>query len=630
MEGIRQRLSSTSNPSTSDDVTSLDSWTDALINSDTYDLRENTDYGQSSRGAGSCSSRLTECIPQYSPRKDTSTHVKNSNRHKEINTIAGRLESECKILNDSVTVTASTSSTSGKNQVLNRPNSYFKSGSTSDRYKSKPQYDKHSHVNSHRPVSGQMSHSMGSLDSYSPRRDHVTNGHNNHSPHHGARNSQMSRSVNGEFGSDGNDLLMRRFGTESEKVKTKLQSAWNNMKYGWTLKTKTSFKNDSAIILLGKWYHVRPPEEESSNPHHPRVPSLEEFKQDFSTRLWFTYRREFTPLPGTNYTTDCGWGCMIRSCQCLIAQALIQHFLGRDWRIYDNQQRDQEVFHREIIRWFSDIATDNSPFSIYKLVEIGKKNGKEPGDWYGPASVAHIFRDALTKACRTIPLLSELCIYVAQDCTIYKQDILDLCTARRRSSSRLDQSVRESSIDEWNRSVIILVPVRLGGESLNEIYIPCVKQILSQENCIGIIGGKPKHSLYFLGWQEDKLIYLDPHYCQDVVDTSEQNFPIQSFHCMSPRKLPFNKMDPSCTIGFYCQNETDFDNFIAQVQQMLIPKKQQGMYPLFVFENGRGSDISGEDLPEEQGFLRVRHYHVGEDGRVRSPTIESEDFVILN
>ncbi|ESO94477.1 hypothetical protein LOTGIDRAFT_118175, partial [Lottia gigantea] len=236
----------------------------------------------------------------------------------------------------------------------------------------------------------------------------------------------------------------------------------------------------------------------------------------------------------------------------------------------------QEVFHREIIRWFSDISKDNSPFSIYKLVEMGKKSGKEPGDWYGPASVAHIFRDALLKAYRPIPLLSDVCIYVAQDCTVYKEDIRDLCTTKRRSNTFgksgnwTEDSIEENGTNEWFKSVIILVPVRLGGEVLNEEYIPCVKQILSQEHCIGIIGGKPKHSLYFLGWQDDRLIYLDPHYCQDHVDTTEKSFPIQSFHCMSPRKLPMNKMDPSCTIGFYCRTERDFEIFERQIREVYL------------------------------------------------------------
>ena len=43
---------------------------------------------------------------------------------------------------------------------------------------------------------------------------------------------------------------------------------------------------------------------------------------------------------------------------------------------------------------------------------------------------------------------------------------------------------------------------------------------------------------------------------------------LQTFHCVSPRKLSFSKMDPSCTVGFYCKTHKDFLKFVEEAEKV--------------------------------------------------------------
>lgn len=137
-------------------------------------------------------------------------------------------------------------------------------------------------------------------------------------------------------------------------------------------------------------------------------------------------------------------------------------------------------------------------------------------------------------------------------CTVYLDDVKKLC---------------ETSNESW-RSLVLLVPLRLGTDKLNPTYIPCLTRLLELEFCIGIIGGRPRHSLYFIGYQEDKLIHLDPHYCQESVDMSKETFSLSTFHCTSPRKMVLSKMDPSCCIGFYIHDKSSFDEFVTKIENV--------------------------------------------------------------
>ncbi|MEQ2309706.1 hypothetical protein AMECASPLE_001387, partial [Ameca splendens] len=437
---------------------------------------------------------------------------------------------------------------------------------------------------------------------------------------------------------------------EVEKLKTKFMSVWHNVKYSWVLKSKTSFSRNSPVFLLGRCYHfkaedVNCPSEDCHDGTDEDfiMGNVEAFRKDFASRVWLTYREDFAPLPGSTLTSDCGWGCMLRAGQMMLAQALVLHFLGRDWtwsealslQPLDAETRTttaakrlvasleaslqgtprtsesepclapqaqasaeeadahlKEMYHRNLVSWFGDVSL--APLGLHGLVRIGLRMGKQAGDWYGPAVVAHILKKAIKEA--TDPSLAGITAYVSQDCTVYSVDVMDCHKAPRAGESSEErppvaQNSQPSAAPTLpeNRAVIILIPVRLGGERTNPEYFEFAKSILSLEYCIGIIGGKPKQACYFVGFQDDNLIYMDPHYCQSFVNISTSDFPLQSYHCPSPKKMPFSKMDPSCTIGFYSKSVEDYEKIKEELSKLLQPSPKE-KYPAFTFVQGRSAD----------------------------------------
>ncbi|XP_034805858.1 cysteine protease ATG4A isoform X2 [Pan paniscus] len=253
---------------------------------------------------------------------------------------------------------------------------------------------------------------------------------------------------------------------------------------------------------------------------------------DISARLWFTYRRKFSPIGGTGPSSDAGWGCMLRCGQMMLAQALICRHLGRDWSW--EKQKEQPKEYQRILQCFLD--RKDCCYSIHQM----------------------------EKMCRVLPLSAD--------------------TPGDRPPDSLtasNQSKGTSAYCSAWKPLLLIVPLRLGINQINPVYVDAFKECFKMPQSLGALGGKPNNAYYFIGFLGDELIFLDPHTTQTFVDT-EENGTVndQTFHCLqSPQRMNILNLDPSVALGFFCKEEKDFDNWCSLVQKEIL-KENLRMFEL--------------------------------------------------
>ncbi|KAF6389687.1 autophagy related 4A cysteine peptidase [Rhinolophus ferrumequinum] len=242
---------------------------------------------------------------------------------------------------------------------------------------------------------------------------------------------------------------------------------------------------------------------------------------DISARLWFTYRRKFSPIGGTGPSSDTGWGCMLRCGQMMLAQALICRHLGRDWNW--EKQKEQPKEYQRILQCFLD--RKDCCYSIHQMAQMGVGEGKSIGEWFGPNTVAQVL-----KKLALFDEWNSLAVYVSMDNTVVIEDIKKMCC-------------------------VLPVGADIGDES-------------------------PPDSLNASN-QSDELIFLDPHTTQSFVDTEENGtVDDQTFHCLqAPQRMNILNLDPSVALGFFCKEEKDFDSWCSLVQKEIL-KENLRMFEL--------------------------------------------------
>ncbi|KAI0475105.1 cysteine protease ATG4 [Xylariaceae sp. FL0804] len=300
-----------------------------------------------------------------------------------------------------------------------------------------------------------------------------------------------------------------------------------------------------------------------------------DFLDDFESRVWMTYRSEFAAIARSQdpkaasalsfsmrlksqlspdhqggFSSDTGWGCMIRSGQSMLANAMLLQRLGRAWR-RQNDKNGHGPGERDILKLFAD--DPRAPYSIHSFVRHGASAcGKYPGEWFGPSATARCIQ-ALTNA--TEPTLRVYSTGDGPD--VYEDNFMKI--------ARPDGTTFHPTL--------ILVGTRLGIDKITPVYWEALVASLQMPQSIGIAGGRPASSHYFIGVQGFHLFYLDPHFTRpalpyhaDAREYTEEE--IDTCHTRKLRRLHVKDIDPSMLIGFLIRDEEDWRDWRRGVKHV--------------------------------------------------------------
>lgn len=133
------------------------------------------------------------------------------------------------------------------------------------------------------------------------------------------------------------------------------------------------------------------------------------------------------------------------------------------------------------------------PFGIHSISQEAKQNlNMEPGQWYGPQMISIALRNVVN----TKKAVSRFRIHVCLDGNIFLDEI--------RQQMNLQNSV------------FVIIPLRLGIDSIQATYLKQVKYLFQIFQNVGLMGGKDHMAIYLVGDEDIQrnnagLFYLDPH-----------------------------------------------------------------------------------------------------------------------
>ena len=295
--------------------------------------------------------------------------------------------------------------------------------------------------------------------------------------------------------------------------------------------------------------------------------------------IYFSYKSNFNQIQNINkfsffYTSDTGWGCMIRCGQMIMSRGLYK-YLKKNLKISTFQSI------KETIKYFLDLPYLNedlpicfekmitilnnskiiyAPFSINNLCLFANLCNKSSGEWFSDVNMNYLFNIISL----TFNLFDNLEILNFQT-GFYLSDLLDKCfnIIDKENSNNCNLYEFNGKKYEFKKSGIIYISVRIGLDFISNNYYEQIKNIFNCKQCLGIIGGRTNCAYYFIGYNDQgNLLYLDPHLTMEsILNLNNENI-YQNYLNKNIKSLSISNLSTAFTIGFIFRNIEEFKSLI--------------------------------------------------------------------
>ena len=326
--------------------------------------------------------------------------------------------------------------------------------------------------------------------------------------------------------------------------------------------------------------------------------------------LYMSYRSDFCNMKYYgmgDFTSDSGWGCMLRCCQMMLSRGLFKIRVKEYFKI--NKKNNDNInallpkseiinIKNEILNLFYDgkipynkirsnlflthffqlyqeladikgISTNISemipPYSIYTLCYLGKCQGIYTSDvrmikcflrinelLFDSINIVHFENGNVEKS-----NLFENFLLIYEDNNETKE--------KKKCNIYIYKGIKFI----FDRPGLVFISFRLGLQTLDESYYNIIQNIFSKiHNIIGFVSGKKNRAYYFIGSNGDgKLIFVDPHFNQKVEEYKEF---LLSYNIPELYILNVNELSGELTLGIAIYDLDDFKALMEDLENLSI------------------------------------------------------------